>query len=822
MTTSTPTSTHTSGSTPTPATKPSGVSVSSLITKVGPRLLLLLVMGLSAWLGFAQFTPPPVVPARAPTTEFSAERAMTDLWVIAQEPRLIGSPANARTRAYLIQQITAMGLQPEVQTTTTILHPPGWESFQTGTVHNVVVRLNGTASTHAILLDAHYDSGATGPGASDEGSGVVTLLETMRALTAGPPLKDDVIFVFANGEERDMLGAHAFATQHPWMGEVGLALNFEAGGSGGPSELYMTSQQNDWLIDEFLKTAPAPLASSFLDNLTRVFSTQRLGCDLEEYMARGSAGLDFLYIGNTPVYHTLLDNMQTIDPRSIQHEGSYALALVRHFGSMDLSQVPRVPSEVVFNILPGVVVHYPETWAVPLAAGAFLLLLGVLTLGFRRKHLTVGGFALGTLIFPVSLVGTLVLAILGWVALKAVNPNYQVAMAGSYYGSDLEVLGLAALVIAAMSALFLWLRSRMRLHNLAAGVLVWWAVLMVLSSLFFPGGSYLFTWPLLFSVLALGWLFFTKEPAARPWLRAAVLSMAAVPGIFLLTSAIIFLLPLATRFDVIAGIPATPIPTVFVALLMGLLIPQLALLSGEPHTHATENRPASRGKRRLSTRLARWLVSISAFPIGVVVLGAAIGTSGFRAAHPGTDRITYQLNANTGQAVWQSDDERLDEWTRQFFPASTGSGPFQTSAPTVALAAPSATLLSDTMSGVVRTLRVQVASPRHAAYATVLVEAQGEIVTASLDGQPFDLSGLSQSARQRLQFNYYGLPDRGFELTLQVASAAPVKITLQDISNGLPTLPSMTIRSRPADLMPAPRDWLDPTIVVKSYEFAAR
>ena len=33
-------------------------------------------------------------------------------------------------------------------------------------------------------------------------------------------------------------------------------------------------------------------------------------------------------------------------------------------------------------------------------------------------------------------------------------------MAGSYYGSDLVVLGLAALVIAAMSALFLWVRGK--------------------------------------------------------------------------------------------------------------------------------------------------------------------------------------------------------------------------------------------------------------------------------------------------------------------------------------------------------------------------
>jgi hypothetical protein len=746
---------------------------------------------------------------------------MTQLQVIAQQSRLIGSTGNAQARAYLLQQITAMGLQPVVQTTTVTLRPDGWNTFQTGTVHNVVARLKGTDSTRAILLDAHYDSGATGPGASDEGSGVVTLLETMRALTAGPPLKNDVIFVFADGEERDMLGAHAFATQHPWMQEVGLAFNFEAGGNQGPTELYMTSQQNGWLVNEFLRAAPAPLASSFLHNLTSVFSTQRLGCDLEEYMARGSAGLDFLYIGNTPVYHTLLDNVHTIDPSSIQHEGSYALALVRHFGAKDLSQVPTTSNNMMFNILPGVVVHYSETWAVPLAVGVLLLLLGVLAFGFRRNHLTAGGFAGGILIFPASVIAVLTCSILGWAALKAVNPNYQVTMAGSYYGSDFVVLGLAALMIAAMSALFLWVRGKMRMYDLTAGALVWWAVLMVLSSLFFPGGSYLFTWPLLFSVLALGWLFLTKEPKARPWLRAAVLSVASVPGIVLLTEAMIFLLPLATRFDVDGGIPATPVPVVFVALLMGLLMPQLDLLAGEPHKPAAEGGTTARtGRRGLRTSLARWLVQISTFLIGTVILGAAIGASSFSPARPGTDQIRYQLNADTGQAVWQSDDQRLDDWTQQFFPSRTGQGPFQAKAPNAALAAPTATLLSDTLSDGTRTLLVQVASPRHAGYATVLVEAQGEIAAASLDGQPFDLSGFSQSSRQRLEFSYYGLPDKGFALTLKVSSAAPIKITVQDLSNGLPGVPGMTIKPRPADLMPAPRDWLDPTIVIKSFTFA--
>jgi hypothetical protein len=280
---------------------------------------------------------------------------------------------------------------------------------------------------------------------------------------------------------------------------------------------------------------------------------------------------------------------------------------------------------VFFNIGPGLVVHYSSTLVIPLAVLVVLLFLGVLALGFRRKQLTVGGFARGVLVFLVSLIGTMALVILAWWALKAVNPNYQVLLIG-YYGGDLAVLGLAALAIAGMSALFLWLRTRMRLYNLAAGALVWWAVLLVLSSLFFPGGSYLFTWPLLFSVLALGWLFFTKEPDARPWLRAAILSVAAVPGIVLLTSALLLLVPWMNRFDATMGMPLTPVPIVFVVLLMGLLIPQLGLLGGEPRTQSrlvanperqpivspsTERHPDFHGGGGLLTRFERWLVPVS-------------------------------------------------------------------------------------------------------------------------------------------------------------------------------------------------------------------
>jgi hypothetical protein len=67
------------------------------------------------------------VPATAPAGEFSAERAMHDLQVVAAEPHPIGSPRNTVVRDYLVDQIRALGLAPEIQkaTVTRWSHTPG-------------------------------------------------------------------------------------------------------------------------------------------------------------------------------------------------------------------------------------------------------------------------------------------------------------------------------------------------------------------------------------------------------------------------------------------------------------------------------------------------------------------------------------------------------------------------------------------------------------------------------------------------------------------------------------------------------------------------
>ena len=153
-------------------------------------LFLFLVLGASLIMFLSQ-QPPAPLPASIPASEFSAERAFRHIEALAEEPRPVGTNAHLQTRNYIMSELEALGLSPQIQETT-IVDPesPAFPGMTVaGTVQNVIARLAGTAGNQAILLVCHYDSVATAPAASDNGSGMATLLETARALKAGSPIK---------------------------------------------------------------------------------------------------------------------------------------------------------------------------------------------------------------------------------------------------------------------------------------------------------------------------------------------------------------------------------------------------------------------------------------------------------------------------------------------------------------------------------------------------------------------------------------------------------------------------------------------------------
>ena len=137
----------------------------------------------------------------------------TLLRVIAAEPRAIGSPRAAVVRDFIYGRLEALALEPA--------RADGRGGLARASRAWPASCTTWSAACRAATPRAPCCSWRTTTpcprraGAADDGSGVAALLETARALRAGPPPRNDVIFLFTDGEERGLLGSQAFLARGP-------------------------------------------------------------------------------------------------------------------------------------------------------------------------------------------------------------------------------------------------------------------------------------------------------------------------------------------------------------------------------------------------------------------------------------------------------------------------------------------------------------------------------------------------------------------------------------------------------------------------------
>ncbi len=89
---------------------------------------------------------------------------MKHVSAIAQEPHPVGSQANEQVANYIVAQLEAMGLSPEVRLAATVVT---LREIRAASVRNIIAKIPGTDPRKATALDAHYDSMPMTPGASD-------------------------------------------------------------------------------------------------------------------------------------------------------------------------------------------------------------------------------------------------------------------------------------------------------------------------------------------------------------------------------------------------------------------------------------------------------------------------------------------------------------------------------------------------------------------------------------------------------------------------------------------------------------------------------
>ncbi|HEX2910966.1 MAG TPA: M20/M25/M40 family metallo-hydrolase [Chloroflexia bacterium] len=772
--------------------------------------ILLVLLAIGIW----QLFPPSVVPATTSSTQFSAERAFVHIKATAQTPHPVGSSAIEKSREYIIQQIQALGLTPQLQKST------GGTAYSNrllaGTVQNIVARLDGQTPGKAIALVGHYDSQPQTPGAADDGAAVATLLETMRALKAGPPLQNDVIFIFTDGEEMDTLGAEAFAARHPWYKEIALLLNFDAGGNAGPSIVMRTTTPNGKLIQATGQAVADPLAFSFMPELLKLVPA---GTDYDAFTGGTLAKMDMMYFYNRAVYHTSLDNIANFNLESLQHHGNYALALTRYFGDRDLDGL-QGENVVYFSLLRTFVVSYPVSWALPLAILAGLLLGGLLVTGLRNGRLKPKGILGGALFFIASLLAPPILGSLVWLGVMVIQPDYWRFVIGTPYNSMVYLVAFLALTLGLVTTFFVLFHCKISTPDLLSGVLAVGVALTLLTGLYLPGFSYLFVWPVVFSLAPLAWLLLKKEApfAENSWGMVGFSGLAVAP-IMLLGIPLIFglFMALGLLFPFVPSIPTIGPTLLFTAVLLGMMVPQLALL----------------------TKIRKWTLPLVAALISVLFLVVGSLTAGFDQSRPLPNGTWYVLDGDKAQASWYSYGDSPDSWSAQFFtagysnvsleelygsstsmyPAKAIKGP----APLVNLSEPQLQVLSDRQESQGRTLEFKVSSPRHAR--TLHLQVSGPVQAVSLNGRAFEDSDWAKLEDWDLL--YVGLPEEGLSIQLTTKLSQELTLKVTDTSDGLPEIAGLKWTGRPASMMPISTaqelmPYTDTTSVSKTFRLGAK
>jgi hypothetical protein len=751
--------------------------------------LMILPLALTIFAALYLQRPPRPVVATAPPSDFSSARALRHIEAIAQRPRPIGSAESAAAREYITGQLLAQGLDAQVQTAFAD-RPERGSPYAAGTVRNVVARFKGTGGDKAVLLAAHYDSVPTGPGASDDGVGTAALLETARALKSGPPPANDVIFLFTEGEEVGLLGARAFAARHEWAKDVGVVMNFEARGNEGPVIMFETSGENRWMIEELAAAAPDPVANSLS---AEIYKRMPNDTDFTVFRRGGVPGMNFAHIGGLTHYHTATDDLKSVSESSLQHHGSYALSLARGFGARrSAGQSPN--GNAVYFMFGPLLVRYGGAFVLPSAVLAVLLYVFVLFVGFRRGRLTAKGIIFGASALVAACAAATLTVTLVWRVARPLHRGFDSTPWGDPNSGGFYGMGLSLLTVAVVAALYNWFRRRSSVANLAVGALLCWVLLVVAVSLLTPGASYA-VWPLLCALVATAVLFLTPERGVA--LRWVGLAASAV------TAGAIFAPVLALTFDALT-LNAAGVVAFMLALICGLLVPHLGVLA----------------------RPRPWVLPTAAASAGLVLIVSGLVAAAAGPPRPTMDNIFYALNADTGEARWGSADDARDEWTAQFFPTggerltmpdfypTAAEAKFLTgAAQAVALPAPEVTLLEDKRDGEARTLRVRVASPRHAPLVSIYAAFDGELLGASISGAELPTKF---NPSEPWGLHYYAFPEEGAELTLRVKTSGPIDLRVNDLSRSLPA--GLPVRPRPANVIPSPLEFSDATLVSKSFK----
>ena len=601
-----------------------------MLKKLSPLVIGILLSGI-IWFLFYSSMPRAISEVDIPATEFSTARAFKHVEAISKQPHFVGSPAHSLVRNYIVNTLQDLGLEVQTQEAYSLTNRGMLTRPQ-----NILARIPGSGDGKALLLLSHYDSaGHSSFGASDAGSGVATVLEGVRALLAeGSSPKNDIIILFTDAEELGLNGAELFVNEHPWAKKAGLALNFEARGSGGNSFMLLeTNSGNSKLIEDFIKANPKfPVTNSLAYSIYKMLPNDT---DLTVLREQGNInGFNFAFIDDHFDYHTANDVPANLDKETLAHQGSYLMPLLAYFKDADLTSFESDEDLIYFNLPMGEMLSYPFSWILPMLIIGFLLFFGVLVYGISKRKLLPKIILKGALPFFISLLGSGFIVFLVWKLCQMIYPEYGEMINGFTYNGYYYIAFGIFLSLAISFYTYHYMSKAKDQASVFVFPLFFWLLICALTAFYLKGAAY-FVIPAFFGVLQLWVMIRQKSP------NLFLMLLLSLP-------ALVLILPFISSFPVALGLKILFVAGILAVLLFALFLPVFGYF---------------KSKKSLSVLLGL---------VAVIMIVIAHFKSDFNEVRPRPDSLVYVLDEDTNTASWNSYDLKLDDWNKAYFGDNPG------------------------------------------------------------------------------------------------------------------------------------------------------
>jgi hypothetical protein len=734
-------------------------------------------------------------PSSIAETKFSTERALISLKEITKAPHYIGTKEHARVRNYLIGQLEELGLETQVQEGFVINQK--WKSLDKP--KNIIAQIKGSENGKSLLLLSHYDSALTPSyGASDAGSGVVTILETLRAYKAsGKKPKNDIVVLFTDAEEVGLDGARLFVNNHPWAKNVGIALNFEARGSGGPSNMIVeTNGGNKNLIEAFMEAdVKFPVASSLMYSIYKMLPN-----DTDSTVLREGADIDgffFAFIDDHYDYHTANDTYDNLDVNTLQHQGEYLLPLVHYFGDSDLNQLKSLDDYVYINLPFFKIVSYPFTWVFPMLLVAIIIFIVLIIYGLRKRVLNLNEVVKGFIPFTLAMIFCGILGFYGWKLILLIYPQYQEIQHGFTYNGHTYISFFVLLSLGVLFGIYYKFSKKINVANLLIAPLIFWLLINIGVAIYLKGAAF-FIIPVFLGLLSL-WILIRKD---RP--NLILLTIIGSIAIFIFA-------PLVQFFPVGLGLKMLVGSCLFTALLFGILLPVI-------------------GFYKLKKVLAMLFIIVAS----LFFIKAHL-SSNFSPNRQKPNSLVYYHDADNNKNYWATYDQELDDWTKEYLgdspePASSyisyASGSkyakgyqFANIAPNKNIPIFKTVLHKDTVINQYKEVSFTIFPQRAVNQISLYTADQANFKSLSFNGEIFPLNNNLTNAAQKIKskelVRYYVSDKDSLVVSYEVSKNQKVSFTVLEYSYDLLNHPQFTINKRADYMMPKPFIVTDAIIVKK-------